>query len=102
MLRLLFIIAGLFGVGLLLYDAIQYPWSPYLFTWEVWTTTWGLCTYTLVLIFVPMVMMRVWVITFMWRSFWLAVQWQHHLGAAEERILWSEDFSSDAERVRHA
>ena len=102
MIRLLFTIAGLFGIGLLLHDAIHYPWSPYLFTSDVWATTWGLCTYNLVFFFVPMVLMRLWVVGFMWQLFWLAVQWQHHLGAAEERILWSEDFSSDAERVRHA
>jgi hypothetical protein len=97
MLRALFAAAGVFGVALLVYEAVEYPWWSTLFTESTLEYTRALFHHTVILyILVILILQRLWVPLFLFGMFCQAVRWSHYLGSAEVLPLWTDDLNPDA------
>jgi hypothetical protein len=94
MVRHPFIIAGIVGVALLLYDAVNHPWSPHsLFSPE------HLFGYSLAnggLVLLVLLFFRLSTLLVLAKEFYQAARWRKYLGPRELRPAWFDDFNPDA------
>jgi hypothetical protein len=94
MIRQLYVIAGICGVALLLYDAVHYPWSQHsLFAPEhLFGNSPGNGSIFLLVLLV----LRLSVLLLLVKEFYQAVSWRKYLGPNEQRPPWFDDFNFDA------
>jgi hypothetical protein len=87
-------VIGVFGVALLLYDAVFYPWSPYsLFSPE---NLFGNSLVNGGLFLLVLLFFRLWVLRFLLYGFFRAIEWYYYLGPLEVVPIWTDDLTPDA------
>ena len=97
MIRALFAIAGLFGLALLAFDAIKYPWWSPLFSASTFELAWALTCHPFVLwILAILILRRIWVIHFFIQLFVEAVRWRYYQGPDFDYPIWTDDYNPDA------
>jgi hypothetical protein len=95
--RALFAAAGVFGVALMVYEAIEYPWWSSLFAQSTLDYTRTLFHHVGILyVLLMLVLHRLWVPPFLLGMFCQAVRWRYYLGSAEVLPLWTDDLNPDA------